>query len=275
MRSFMKRTLGGAAILALFLPTVASYAGPQHPNVARGFRAESAFRAGAIDNVNLFNGNLALTIPIGQTYPVGGGFSHQLTLVYNSKTWDWELYCPFNPTQCVNLPTPATGNNAGLGWTLTLGELVPPLTQPRNPAEQWQYTSSDGGEHLFYPTLHPNDTPVAGVSYTRDGSYLWMKQVGGFRDIEYPDGTIHRFDSLGRIRFIKDRLANRLTISYGVNKWTLSDGFRTHYVNFENRQVYGETRSLVQQVDLAAFGGERANCRVPRVFVTAMAFCSG
>ncbi len=258
MHSFMKRPLERAAILALLLPAAASYAGPQHPNVARGFKAESAFQVGEIDNVNLFNGNLALTIPIGQTYPVGGGFSHKLTLVYNSKVWDWELYCPFNPTQCVNLPTPAEGTNAGLGWTLTLGELVPPLTQPRNPAEQWQYTSSDGGEHLFYPTLHPNDTPVAGVSYTRDGSYLRMKQVGSFRDIEYPDGTIHRFDSLGRIRFIKDRLANRLTISYGADLWTLSDGFRTHYVRFENRQVDGETRSLVKQVDLAAFGGARA-----------------
>lgn len=41
-------------------------------NSERGFKGE-AYLSDTIDSVNLYNGNLTLTIPIGQTQSVGGG----------------------------------------------------------------------------------------------------------------------------------------------------------------------------------------------------------
>jgi hypothetical protein len=38
-------------------------------NVAKGFNSSSSFAAGDVDNINLFNGNLVIQIPLGQSYP--------------------------------------------------------------------------------------------------------------------------------------------------------------------------------------------------------------
>ncbi len=58
-----------------------------HPNTAPGFPGDHTFSVGDFDNVNLFNGSLTLTIPIGTSYPVNGGFSYNLKLVYNGNPW--------------------------------------------------------------------------------------------------------------------------------------------------------------------------------------------
>lgn len=72
--------------LAILLLLVTSQA-QQHPNQARGFNANGVYSAFDIDNVNLFNGNLLVTIPIGGTHKVGGNLSYSLTLSYNSNLW--------------------------------------------------------------------------------------------------------------------------------------------------------------------------------------------
>jgi hypothetical protein len=56
-----------------------------HPNTASGFPVEQSFHVGDVDSVNLFNGALTLTLPIGGSYPVNGGFSYGLKLTYNSS----------------------------------------------------------------------------------------------------------------------------------------------------------------------------------------------
>lgn len=70
-----------ALILALLVP--GRLQADTFPTQERGFQAEKAFHVGDFDTVNLFNGNLVLTIPIGSSYPVGGGLSYGLTLVYS------------------------------------------------------------------------------------------------------------------------------------------------------------------------------------------------
>jgi len=60
-------------LACLLLPVLPASA--EHPNHAQGFRPENTYELGAIENVNLFNGNLTLTIPIGPSYPVGPGLS--------------------------------------------------------------------------------------------------------------------------------------------------------------------------------------------------------
>ena len=42
-----------------------------HPNVATGTRTESLYVDSGSDQVNLFNGNLSYSLPVGEPIPVG------------------------------------------------------------------------------------------------------------------------------------------------------------------------------------------------------------
>lgn len=261
------------AILSGSLPAAADV---QNPNQDRGFSPEKAFEIGQLDNVNLFNGALVVTIPLGLTYPLDGGLSYGLTLVYNSNVWEWEELCP--PQQsCRVHSVPNPESNAGLGWTLTLGRLFAPHTPPANSSARWLYLGADGADHLFYGTLHRDD-PVDAALYTRDGSYLRLKGAGGASpEIEFPDGTVHRFNAAGELEEIRGPFTDLLgqprswlrisrgTVG-GLPVWTLSDSAgRSHTVRF-GLFAFGDDPSgsgnalvpLVTEVELAAFGGTRA-----------------
>lgn len=141
--------------------TINANAQSQHANQSRGFDANGVYSTKAIDNINLFNGNLVLTIPIGGSYRVGGGFSYSLTLVYNSNLWNHKEICPVNisykvpvwtttdadgnivisdppndsqeppnprsaKSGCYTITEPNPESNAGPGWRLSLGKLYPP-----------------------------------------------------------------------------------------------------------------------------------------------------
>src|SRR5712671_4486844 len=82
-----------------------------HPTMQRGFAAEKAFQIGDIDHVNLFNGNLMLSIPIGSEYATGGGFSYRLALFYNSNIWDFQS----DEFDTVTQSYPIRTSNAGQG----------------------------------------------------------------------------------------------------------------------------------------------------------------
>src|SRR6476469_4119751 len=85
-----------------------------------GIQPEKLYQFSDLDSVNLFNGNLMTSIPIGQRYSVGGSLSYQLNLVYNSKVWDYEQYFDGNGKPFY-VARPNLRSNAGLGWRLTLG----------------------------------------------------------------------------------------------------------------------------------------------------------
>src|SRR5262249_47584894 len=68
----------------------ASLPAQQHPSHERGFDPEKVYQLGDLDSVNLLNGNVAITIPLGLSFPVSGQISYGLTLVYNSKVWDFQ-----------------------------------------------------------------------------------------------------------------------------------------------------------------------------------------
>src|SRR5258708_9505061 len=97
----------------------ASVSAQQFPSLERGFAPNKYFSFGDIDSINTFNGNLSLQIPIGPAYPVNGGFAYRLSLVYNSKVWDYEL------VGASNRAVPNRDSNAGMGWTLVpFGQLA-------------------------------------------------------------------------------------------------------------------------------------------------------
>ena len=248
-----------------------------HPNTAPGFPVEQAFHIGDIDSVNLFNGGLTLTLPLGPSYPVNGGFSYGLKLVYNSHPWIFKTVQHVRPsdrelvTRTQAWPTPCS--NAGLGWRVSLGRMDPPCQVPdANDALLGPiYQDEMGTDHVFYAILHPGDAedaPVAGVQdiqYTRDGSYLRLKVLaGGVRKVEFPDGTVRTFDAAGMPTRIEDPFGNWLAIAYiaatppenPFDQWKLTDGQgRIQWVHF--RTDY----HAVDHVDLTAFGGATATYR--------------
>jgi YD repeat-containing protein len=234
-----------------------------HPNTARGFNSESVYQFGGPDSVNVFNGNLVVPIPIGQTYRVGGNLSYGFTLVYNGQLWSYRA----GPE--VSHAVPQRQQNAGLGWQLTLGELYAPLEKTHDtvdPEQRWAYMGPDGGRHLFYDALHAEEAGSAAYDaaldprvegYTRDASYMRLVQTEVRGDlvqlacavnrytVEMADGTRHTFrsacngdgtDPAGKklryfLELIEDRFGNNVTISYApsaadpanATQWIITD----------------------------------------------------
>ncbi len=221
-----------------------------HPNTAGGFPVDQSFHVGDIDNVNLFNGALTVTIPIGPSYPVNDGFSYSLRLVANSNPFIYQMVHSPNPMTGVDMtyiqanPNPARTRAwaGGSPW----GRLNPPC-QVRDDNNQLPgpvYQDEMGTDHVFYPTLHkndPEDAPVAGINdmeYTRDGSYLRLKvYASGFQEVEFPDGMVRKFDSTGMPVEIRDAFSNWLHITYPTTStnWILTDSQgRTHTLYFRS-----------------------------------------
>ncbi|MCU1245321.1 MAG: hypothetical protein JWN02_1231 [Acidobacteria bacterium] len=208
-----------APLLALITLALATTAAAQlTPAHARGFDPEKVYQVGDLDHINLFNGNLILSLPIGPTLPVGGNLSYGLHLVYNGNPWNYRI------DHGVSEAIPSRFSNAGLGWQLTLGQLVAP-GDPLSAALDdggWIYAAPDGAERVFWPQLHPVEetgTPYAAdgtnvMGYTRDGTYLRLVRIGAQKirtvrgpdgnftaiwvasyKIEFPDGAMHTFTS--------------------------------------------------------------------------------
>ncbi len=250
------------SLLLLCAPALADI----HPNNAPGFPVEQSFHVGDIDNVNLFNGSLTLTIPLGGSYPVGGGFSYSLKLVYNGNPWSFvslPLLDPWgNQIGTRTAAEPGECSNAGLGWRVSLGRMDPPCQTSESAEPPPVYQDENGTDHIFYPTLHygdPEDVNPAGVTdvqYTRDGSYLRLKVYSaGYREIELPDGTIRRFNSEGLPTQIRDSFSNTLSITYPAGQWVLTDSQgRVHTISFGTAASF----PVVTRVDLQAFNGQTA-----------------
>lgn len=242
----MRHTL---VLLLLLARTTALFAQEDFgadPNVARGISPSTTYRTFGIDTINEFNGNLMLRIPIGGTYAVGPALEQDLVLVYNSKLYDIETHVDFTEPN-IWIPWrqafPEAASNAGFGWSLQLGTLLPP-DQPGQAGRGWFYRAPDGAEHDFLGSTF--DDPVE--AFTRDGSFLRLRrfpadiaQDAQYREITFPDGIVHRFDPAGRLTEIRDRFGHWIKVDYSdAMKWSITNGygsttFRTITVNYEPR----------------------------------------
>ncbi|MEO8383367.1 MAG: hypothetical protein ABI779_27170 [Acidobacteriota bacterium] len=257
-------------IVFLFL-TVAAVA--QDPNQARGFVPGRMYDFLGLDSVNTFNGNLNVRIPLGPVYSVRPGFDYQFVLAYNSKVWDF-YYIDGAPPEASRRAAPEIRSNAGLGWHLTLGELLPPTAMSGAP-HGWVYVGPDGGEHAFDSGA---SDPVE--TQTSDGSYLRMRRVPAdtglalqYREIDFPDGLVRRFDSTNQLVEIRDRTGNPQQPEAGnwvrirrpsSTQWMVEDGYRqtvtrAHTITFaQTGNVRDNFKLLPIKLDLAAFGSGRA-----------------
>lgn len=246
-------------LVAAVLLVPGAVLGQQDANVERGFAPEKLYEYGGIEHVNEFSGNLLLTIPIGSSYPINGGLSYSLTLVYNAKLWDLYSGQVVPNGEPVAFAELNPEDNAGIGWRLTLGQLL--YTSDPGNASGLSYAGPDGGEHSFtHVNLHANEPTATNTWYTRDGSYLRLEKISGtVYEVESGDGTIRKFTRATatgsppfRLAEIRDRFGNALTVTPLVNpvRWELKDDHRTHYVYFKTEAG----RQVVDKVELKGFG---------------------
>lgn len=250
------------AVLLSLACALAPVRAQQHPNVAQGFNPSGSFAAGDVDNVNLFNGNLVIRIPLGQAYPVDGGLSYGLTLVYNSQVWEHQTYSG------VVQSLPYRTSNAGLGWMLSLGRLNAPHVAGELEATRDTYLSPDGARHTFYPTLHEGESAAPDVFYSRDGTYLRYRK--SLNQVELPDGTIHTFDAAGFLSRIEDRFGNTVDVCTNCCPtgtctaaeqpwpWRITDPHgREHWVWFRSTGLPYQP-VVVDRVEMDSFGTQPA-----------------
>lgn len=240
-----------AGLLAALSPLFAF--AQKHPSVELGFNAERLYQFGNLDSVNLYNGNLILQLPIGPAYSVNA-LKYQFVLTYNSKVWDYERYTPSYPEDSREylLAFPNWRSNAGVGWRLSFGRLLPPNEGNSwwNDDRFWKYEDASGNEHAFGPSDR-NDTGYADhnndvVLLSRDQAAIRMvRESANVRRLEFPSGEMHRFEfdhGRWRLRKIYDRFGNYVRIDSSWDDaeiletaWTVTDSEgRTHTVTFHN-----------------------------------------
>ena len=285
LRGLLPCLLLGAASAFSTLPAMAQEMPfAQWPELQKGHAPDAVFQIENLDSVNLLNGNLTLTIPLGQSYPVSSSLSYGLTLVYNSNPWealeDSLHICDVNPPQ--GSPGQAKFypktldrlSNVGVGWMINLGRFEPPgweYYEVKKP--DYVYVAPDGSRHGLHPELHyqgPEPTETNGIYHSRDGSFLRMIEhascsgSGDCRRLELPDGSYQEFHHVGaeagdyRPTLISDAFGNRVSISYSAHKWTITDDHgRRQEVAFDlSTPPY--SYSKVASVTLSAFGGKDA-----------------
>ncbi|HEY0144113.1 MAG TPA: RHS repeat-associated core domain-containing protein [Thermoanaerobaculia bacterium] len=275
-------------LLLLSIVVCAAAFAQQHPAAERGFRPELAYDFNGFDTVNLFNGNLIANVPIGKSYPLGAGLSYSFALYHSGQVWEEEEVCTVN---CRIRYFPQR-DNVGMGWRMSFGRLTAASStaQAGTAASMWRYETPDGSEHFFYDTLHDPkcsstvttncDPVVTGTRYTRDGSFLRMKEpFTTVRIIEYPNGERHRYvqytTSTGSTQWRLDYIYNTFSNAdwvgvpatnyvrfeyvpnaLGVDDWKITDSHgRTHWVRFQLSVTGTTTTPLVDKVELAAFNG--------------------
>jgi hypothetical protein len=183
-------------VIALLLSLAALAALAQKgPPDELGFNAGKLYDFNNIDAVNLFNGNLTISIPVGMRYPVSSSLSYQFVLVYNGKNWDNESWtCQDSNTGAMvecDRQYPNLRSNAGMGWRVSLGRLLPPydagLQNDSMTDNQWVYEGPSGDEHA----LGASSTATVQVN-VHDG--MRMRLIDSVtRDVEFSTGVVHRF----------------------------------------------------------------------------------
>ncbi|MEO8276900.1 MAG: hypothetical protein ABI639_11825, partial [Thermoanaerobaculia bacterium] len=198
-------------------------------------------------------------------------FSYSFTLTHSSRSWDYTAIAGgYNVF-------PNRLSNSGIGWSFHMGLLLSPGTA-ENPGGGWKYVDPAGGEHLFHPTLHDGEMDgdtINAIDYTRDSTYMRLThQALGYYEIEFPDGSVKKFEHQAgrpatefRLTEIRDHFYSGLTpqnwvrIAYNdtLLTWTITDSTgRSHVVKFVSLTYDSATKPMVDYVDLAAFDGTPA-----------------
>src|SRR6267378_7371668 len=92
----------------------------QNENETVGFQTNHFFESGQFgENIDILNGGLNLSIPIGPQYQVSRFLGYQLQLSYGSKIWDHTPY----PQPSFDYGKLYRRSNMGLGFLMNFGRI--------------------------------------------------------------------------------------------------------------------------------------------------------
>ena len=286
----MKRSISNASLLlAVVLLSTISLDAQKGPDDAVGFDPAKTYQFLDTDTVSLYNGNVLINLPIGNTYPVSPSLRYGLTLSYNSLgVWDyedWEI-CEDEDTCSLRGPEgfPSFRSNASPGWRLSLGRLFAPdepsMPDPYRSDEPgaFVYEGPTGDEHAFrvWDTGYTANTALIARTGSEDHQPLrltWNPSVPNERYVEFASGEVHRFELTGaamftprwRLRGILDRYGNWVLVDYEWDQegreaaWIIRDSLgrwsRVAFVHFSQLADSFSEGQNVQSVTLGTVGG--------------------
>jgi RHS repeat-associated protein len=182
----------------------------QNENETVGFQINHIFEGGQFgEDIDILNGGLNLTLPIGQRYQVNQSLGYGLTLNYSSKIYRADGLQGLNRLVRVG--------NVGLGFGLNLGRIYRDVATigvtGANTGEcKWYYVSPDGNEHPIYDdTPHISCDPVPmQAAFTTDTTYFTVSHTSftGWNGspataptftVGTPDGTVYEFGHLVQV----------------------------------------------------------------------------
>ena len=175
---------------ALILLTCLLLASPSHAideNLTKGATNNHIFEAGVWgENIDVLNGGVNLTIPLGPEYKVSDGVTYRLQLAYSSKIWSIEesgSYWGGNLHHRARSRLQGRGQ-AGLGFSLHLGRTLtransiecPSTLSPYSKSPEPVFEDSTGAAH-----------PFGGLRGASDGSHINIH--GSLTSARLPSGT--------------------------------------------------------------------------------------
>jgi YD repeat-containing protein len=247
-------------LVVIALLTVPVAAQQQLPGLERGLQPDKLYQFNGFDNVSVYSGNLSIRLPIGMTHQGDGGLSYQFSVNYNGKFWDFRSGTGFVHAY------PASGSNAGLGWTFGFGRYIPENSVLNSFLTSPVYESPDGAQQTFAV----NEPGSTSVFYAKDANLRLRKVSTTAVEIDFPDGTVQRHVKNSTGEWVLEEMraprgTDKMTVSYPATRptqcpvttsswWRVEDGpvanRRTHYACFKNYEMDGENKPALERVVL-------------------------
>ena len=189
-----------ASIAILACALTASWAVNENETV--GFQTNHLFEQGTFgENIDVLNGGLNLSIPIGPKYKVSPNLSYQLTLSYGSKIWDHTVYGDSSRDKLMGR------SNMGLGFRLHMGRIYKDIEYDGATITcTWYFVTPDGNQHELPVATSANvcTGSLADSGVTTDTNYYtagWFAQLNSWSGMAAPAHPLTVTTSDGRITY--------------------------------------------------------------------------
>jgi RHS repeat-associated protein len=199
----------------------------------RGFPPNTGIATSGLDHVNLFNGNVAITLPLGLDYPIGPGLSSQLRLVYNSQIWRTEPVCSDLNNNEYSGVFVRGSPVLGAGWRLDFGYIH---VEPESGDSD--FLSPDGAGHRLAPSPSP--------PHTTDATFLRQPQPS---ELDFPSGD----------RAFLTQTISVAQVAHGATTHDFNDADGTYVTKTQNR--YGDYALVTFQADYEVSDGGKVRIK--------------
>lgn len=191
----MRRTLIFCLTALAFITLGAAAQTPveQPEEVLPGFKPDQVYSTSGIDNVNTFNGDPSIVVPLG-SFPLGVDIAWEPKLYYSAKFWALPVIRNADWTYETGSAAVLGLGHVGVGWTFHLGYMA--INGSVTPYSSPTYVGPDGGSHVFRDSGLRSPTGQI-LFVTTDGTHLRARCTGSgassLWQVDFPDGKSQKF----------------------------------------------------------------------------------